>query len=297
MGAVSSSRRPLSYFSLTSLPRTSDLLWPTLRALQELGGSGTVEEIAERVIALENFTAEQQAVMHSGGPQTEIEYRLAWARTYLKAADAVLNSERGVWVITETGRALKQSDMPLIVSRYHAERRRERTQDSDDPGIDAQVELLDGNWRDQLLGKLLSMQPAAFERLSQRLLREAGFINLRVTGKSGDGGIDGTGVYQVSLVSFPIYFQCKRWRGSVGASVVRDFRGALAGRGDRGLLISTGSYTADAKKEAAREGVAPIELIDGDRLCDLLKEHGLGVVTQIQTVEVVTVSQDFFEGV
>jgi restriction endonuclease Mrr len=98
------------------------------------------------------------------------------------------------------------------------------------------------------------MSPAGFERLAQRLLREAGFISATVMGRSGDGGIDGLGVYRLSLVSFPVYFQCKRYRGSVGPGVVRDFRGAMAGRGDKGLVITTGSFTGDAKREATRDG-------------------------------------------
>ena len=142
----------------------------------------------------------------------------------------------------------------------------------------------------QLLAHLMSMQPDAFERLSSRLLREAGVDNVTVTGKSGDGGIDGRGVLRVGLVSFPVFFQSKRYQGSVGSSVVRDFRGAMAGRGDKGFLITTGTFTPEAKKEANRDGVPPVDLIDGDRLCDLLKDYELGV----RTVKVVTVDAAFF---
>jgi restriction system protein len=117
-----------------------------------------------------------------------------------------------------------------------------------------------------------------------------------VTGKSGDGGIDGTGVYRLSLVSFPVYWQCKRYKGSVGSGVVRDFRGAMVGRGDKGLLITTGTFTGDAKAEATREGAPPIDLIDGERLAQLLKEYELGVKVHLRTVEEVTVDPSFFEG-
>ena len=115
-----------------------------------------------------------------------------------------------------------------------------------------------------------------------------------VTGKSGDGGIDGLGVYRLGLVSFPVFFQCKRYQGSVGAGAVRDFRGAMAGRGDKGLLITTGSFTADAKKEATRDGAPPVDLIDGDRLCELLKRYDLGVSTTTRTVEDITIDTAFF---
>jgi restriction system protein len=138
------------------------------------------------------------------------------------------------------------------------------------------------------------MPPDGFERLAQRLLREAGFISATVTGRTGDGGIDGLGVYRMSLVSFPVFFQCKRYRGSVGAGAVRDFRGAMAGRGDKGLLITTGTFTGEAKAEATRDGAPPIDLIDGQRLCDLLKQYDLGTRTTTRVVEEVTVDQDFF---
>ena len=134
----------------------------------------------------------------------------------------------------------------------------------------------------------------AFERLAQRLLREAGFISVVVTGQSGDGGIDGLGIYRLSLMSFPVFFQCKRYSGSVGAGAIRDFRGAMSGRGDKGLLITTGTFTVDAKHEATRDGAPPIDLIDGDQLCGLLKNYGLGVETVRHEVEDVKVNLAFF---
>ena len=124
-------------------------------------------------------------------------------------------------------------------------------------------------WKEQLLETLLEISAGQLRAIGPALLREAGFISATVTGKSGDGGIDGIGVYRLSLVSFPVFFQCKRYRGSVGAGAVRDFRGAMSGRGDKGLLITTGSFTTDAKGEATRDGAPPVDLIDGERLCDL----------------------------
>jgi Restriction endonuclease len=138
------------------------------------------------------------------------------------------------------------------------------------------------------------MSPDGFERLAQRLLREAGFVSATVAGRSGDGGIDGLGICRLSLVSFPVFYQCKRYKGSVGASKVRDFRGAMACRGDKGLLITTGSFTGDAKAEATRDGAPPIDLVDGDRLCELLKVYDLGVRTTVRKVEDVTVEPSFW---
>jgi restriction system protein len=150
------------------------------------------------------------------------------------------------------------------------------------------------DWKNQLLESLMAMDPAGFERLAQRLLREADFISVNVTGRTGDGGIDGLGIYRLSLLSFPVFFQCKRYRGSVGSGAVRDFRGAMAGRGDKGLLITTGTFTADAKAESTRDGAPPVDLIDGLALCDLLKRYELGVRTTVRQVEDITVEPDFF---
>lgn len=139
------------------------------------------------------------------------------------------------------------------------------------------------------------MQPDAFERLAQRLLREAGFVRVEVRGKSGDGGIDGVGVLRVNLVSFQVYFQCKRWQGSVGSREIRDFRGALQGRADKGLFVTTGTFTSQAADEATRDGAIAIDLIDGNRLCELLKQYNLGVETTL--IEYVSVSPEWFSSI
>lgn len=139
------------------------------------------------------------------------------------------------------------------------------------PATDEPEEPPELSWKEKLLDVILSLESNAFERLCQRLLRESGFTKVEVTGKSGDGGIDGVGVLRVNLLSFHVLFQSKRFRGSVGASVIRDFRGAMVGRADKGLVLTTGNFTADARREATRDGAPAIDLIDGDALCDLLK--------------------------
>lgn len=278
------------------LPSYKDLLWPTLQAVRNLGDSASIEEIVEEVPRQQHFSEEQQAVLHGKGSQTEIEYRLAWARSYLKGMGLLINSGRGVWSLTEHGRSVKEAEIEQLhkehVVKLGRERRQKRNQNED---VQDSEDARQTSWRDNLLAALMAMPPDAFERLAQRLLREAGFINATVTGRSGDGGIDGLGVYRISLVSFPVFFQCKRYRGSVSSSAVRDFRGAMAGRGDKGLLITTGTFTADAKAEATRDGAPPVDLIDGQRLCDLLKQYELGVATTVRQVEDVTVNTEFFQ--
>lgn len=283
------------------IPPYNELLWPTLWVVRELGHTAKLEEIDEFVVELLGFTDAQMAILHKDGPRSEVEYRLAWARTYLKGMGALDNPSRGTWVTTDLGKALTESEIEPRRKAYLArlaEDRKRRKRAAQEAGADPDLADEDGeetdDWREELLQVLLAMNPTDFEHLAKRLLRAAGFINATVTGGAGDGGIDGVGVYRLSLVSFPVYFQCKRYKGTVGPEKVRDFRGAMQGRGDKGLLITTGSFTAEAKKEATRDGAPPIDLIDGERLCDLLREHSLGVETTIRTIEDVRVNSEFF---
>jgi len=143
---------------------------------------------------------------------------------------------------------------------------------------------------------LRDMTPAGFERLIQRLLSESGFTQVEVIGRSGDGGIDGQEILRLGgLISFNVIFQCKKWQNSVGAGVVRDFRGAMVGRADKGLIITTGTFTKDATKEAARDGAPAIDLIDGDQLAEKLKQLSLGVITKKIEVEQVTVDSEWLQ--
>jgi restriction system protein len=199
-----------------------------------------------------------------------------------------------MWIITELGSTIRESDLVGVL--HEARRRRgknapeaesESLRNEEDPTAEF-------DWTTCLLRVLTAMSPGSFERLAQRLLREAGFLKVEVTGKSGDGGIDGVGVVRIQgLLSFHVHFQCKRYKGTVGSSAIRDFRGAMVGRSDKGLFITTGTFTADAKQEATRDGAPPIDLIDGERLCQLLKEHKLGVQTRL--VEEVTVEPSWFD--
>jgi len=280
--------------SAQEIPQYQRLLWPCLVAMRDLGGSGSIDEIVERVLEESDFTDEQQSVLHNDGPGTEIEYRLAWARTYLKGMGLATNSQRGIWSLTDEGRVVDEPELEPLRQAYILRQREQRRLSLEMASEDDGEEAGDATWQQQLLDSLMSMKPDAFERLAQRLLREAGFVNATVTGRSGDGGIDGLGVYRMSLVSFPVFFQCKRYVGSVGAGAVRDFRGAMAGRGDKGLLITTGTFTSDAKAEATRDGAPPLDLIDGIRLCELLKQYELGVSVTQRTVEDVSVTKEFF---
>ena len=150
-------------------------------------------------------------------------------------------------------------------------------------------------WQEELLDHILRMSPSGFERLVQRLLRESGFIQVEVTGQSGDGGVDGHGILRLGgLLSFHVIFQAKRWKGAVGASQVRDFRGAMVGRADKGLLITTGAFTKDAIREATRDGAPAIDLVDGDQLVEKLKQLSLGVSVRRIETEQISIDHDWF---
>ena len=161
--------------------------------------------------------------------------------------------------------------------------------DGDNAGVDQ------SDWKHDLLSAVKAMVPDGFERLSERLLREAGFTKVEVRGQSGDGGIDGVGVLRANIVSFQVYFQFKKWKGSLGSKKIRDFRGALQSRADKRLFITTGNFTSQASEEATRDGATAIDLIDGDRLCDLLRQYSLGVRTKM--VEDVTVESEWFRSI
>jgi restriction system protein len=278
------------------LPSYRRMLWDALRALQQLGGSGHKSEITPLALSLGSLDEAQQAKMMPNGRLTEAEYKLNWCYTALKAVGYMSNSGGGVWALTEAGTRLTEADMDDVrreIARYYrAARRRNRDEAEEQAPEDdvAETDVAEADaWKDDLLARMKAMDPAAFERLCQRLLREAGFEKVEVTGRSGDGGIDGVGLLRIGLVSFPTYFQCKRYADSVGAGAVRDFRGAMAGRGEKGVIISTATFTPAARQEATRDGVPPIDLVDGNELCDLLRKHRVGVTVTPRTVEDVAV--------
>jgi restriction system protein len=278
--------------SQPKVPTFDELMWPALVAMKELGGSATHEELLEKVIEMQGIPEAVQNVMHTER-QTKISYNLAWAKTYLGKAGALENPSHGVWAITEKGKALTEEAVKQIPVEVRKQYRLEKDKKPKGPKEDEDFQPEAKDWKDGLLAVLTDQIKAdAFERLAQRILRESGFVKVEVTGRSGDGGIDGVGVLRLALLSFQVYFQCKKYKGSVPASAIRDFRGAMVGRTDKGLFITTGTFTAEAKKEATRDGAPAIDLIDGDLLCDLLKSLKLGVATKM--VEEVSIEPEWF---
>lgn len=271
-------------------PQFVRYLGPVLEALQQLGGSGRPDEVRSIIAQKLNVSEQEQSELLPSKVQPRFDNQVHWARFYLSKAGLLDSSTRGVWALTEKGRAalpLTDSDARKVfreVSGRFAKAKPGRAPRDDSPPIEDQlVPSTDAtsvrqDYREEVAAKLQSLSASGFERFCQRLLRESGFQEVSVTGRSGDGGIDGIGILQVNaLVSFKVLFQCKRYTGSVTAAQVRDFRGAMMGRADKGIIITTGSFTADARKEAVRDGVPPIELVDSEKLVGMLEHLELGL--------------------
>ena len=277
------------------LPTFDRLMNPLLRALRALGGSGSIEEIYDKVVELEKLPDDVLSQLHDPekSNQTEVGYRLAWARTYLRKYGLLENSARGLWSLTAAAKDVSEVEPPLVVRTVRGLDKKaapEAQYETLPPEVDTEAE-----WQQKLHFILTQkLAPAAFERLVQRILRESGFTQVEVTGRSGDGGIDGRGIARINgLMSFHVLFQCKKYKGSVSSGEIRDFRGAMVGRADKGLFITTGTFSPSAVKEATRDGAPPIDLVDGDELAAKLKELGLGIKREL--VELVTVDDSWFE--
>ena len=285
-------------------PTQLELVEPTFSALVESGGSATINEIYDRVVAMLNLPDSVIDEPHKGNAsqQTELEYQLAWARTRLKNYGAISNSKRGVWMITPEfadKTSISRSDVTEHIKKTKlagkTDAEAEQILNNGDPtddGIDAPEEL--EPWKTELADTLHNMNPYAFERLAMLLLRECGFSQVRVTKKSGDGGIDGTGKLRINgIFSFNVAFQCKRYTGSVSAGDIRDFRGSLTTDIEKGIFITTGTFTRAAREEASNAGKQQIDLIDGTEFIGKLIEYRLGVTEKT----IYEVDKAFFEKV
>ncbi len=194
------------------------------------------------------------------------------------------DSTRGVWTLTAKGRGttLTLEDAQQIFHKWveiHQKARNERSeaeilveQEEEDP------ETIEHTLTPNLLEVLQNVTPKGFEDICKRLLREHDFENVEVVGQSHDGGIDGYGTLELNpFVRMKVLFQCKRYKGTVSRAQVGDFRNAMIGRAEKGLILTTGIFSEDARREAIRDGAPPIELIDGKKLVALFEKVNLGV--------------------
>jgi restriction system protein len=258
---------------------------PLLDALRDLGGSANTREAIEAVAKRMDVTDEERQITLKSGVE-RFSNQVRWARQYLVWEGLVDASKRGVWSLTPKGLGthLSLDDAKLIHKKLgqrirgkqeggtESEFAKPLDQPADTPQSDDETDLA------RYLSVLGGLSAKGFEHYCLRLLREAGFERLEVTGRSNDGGVDGEGVLQVNdLVSFNVVFQCKKWQGAVPPKEVRDLRGAMAGRAEKGIFLTTSRFTSNARNEAERAGASQIELVDGEKLFEMAKKYGLGL--------------------
>jgi restriction system protein len=265
-----------------------------LATLQANGGAGNSTNVIEQVIEKLGITEDELEQVTSNG-HSRIRNQIQWARFYLFKAGLIENSERGTWRLTNEGLEKKLSDDDVYTMFRSVQESVKKT-----PTVTpkkSEIKFEDTTTEDEehavkLLNLIQSLSAAGFEKLCKRLLTEIGINDITVTGGSGDQGIDGKGIVKLNdVVSLNIVFQCKRYKETVSPHHVRDFRGAMQGRGEKGLIITTGRFTKEAKNEAYRDGVTPIELIDGDRLVELFEKQTLG----LKPVIVFEIDYEFFK--
>lgn len=268
---------------------------PTIKALKYLGDSGTSDEIKDYLIDDGNISEKELEEKFKSGV-TKIDNRFTWAKIYLREAGFIKILENNLIQLTEEGRNanLTETEVAKLIKKLHGDlikngKKNKPILPSEESEI---INVEDVEHQKELLSKIYSLSPAGFERLCQRFLRESGFTKVIVKGKSGDGGIDGEGILEINpLVSLKVIFQSKRYKETVSSSQVRDFRGAMQGRAEKAIIITTGSFTQEAKKEAIRDGVPPIELVDGEKLVELFEQKELGLRRKI----VYEIDEDFFD--
>lgn len=286
------------------VPRYGDLIQPTFIALKNLGGSGSNDEILDKIIEILSLTNDIVDVPHKDSSSiTELSYQAAWARTYLKKYGAIENSARSVWSIKPDFVQIDRVDPKHIISAIAREKVKNRRAsrkalESDEDPIETADQSEESSlpdevkpWRTKLAEILQNMEPFGFERLAQRILRECGFTQVEVTKKSGDGGIDGTGKLKINgIFSFNVAFQCKRYSGQVGPGTIRDFRGSLTTDIEKAVMITTGVFTRAAIEEASNPGKQQIDLMDGEELITKIVEYGIGV-KEVKSYEI---DEEFF---
>ena len=286
------------YVVIMKFPDHYELIVPTIKALKDMGGTATLAEITKKVIELEKYPEEIQNETQKGDRRTKLEYRLAWARTYMKKyLNAVEDKSRGLWSLTTEGLKLNISDPQRIIDIANENKKKDlKVHEPKNAKIEIEEENIKDetdDWKSELLNIINESSPKSFEKLSQRVLRESGCIDVNVQGGANDKGIDGSAVLRLGLISFPIRFQCKRYASSpVTPKEVREFRGSL-GPINKGIFLTTSTFTKLAIEESQDPTKGTIDLIDGDRLCDLLREYKIGVNEKKD----VNIDKDFFKNI
>lgn len=272
---------------------------PLLDALRDLGDSGRPVEVSSRIAQNLELPEEMlDATLKSGGKK--FHNQVAWARQYLVWEGYLDSSKHGTWKLTSKGKKARLTidDAKAIVKKWVAFHQKARQQkvDNTQPEMLLEIDTEEPSEADEatLIEVLRSLSPEGFEKVCRELLRESGFENVEVTGRPADGGIDGYGTLEVNpFVSFKVLFQCKRYAAgnTVSRAQVGDFRNAMIGRAEKGIMITTSTFSNQAVQEANRDGAPAIELVDGQKLVEMFERVELG----LRKKTVYTVDIAYFE--
>lgn len=276
---------------------------PLLDALRNLGDSGKPREVSNRIATNLNLPDSiLDETLKSGG--NKFHNQVAWARQYLVWEGLLDSSKHGTWKLTAKGKntRLNEEESHMLFLKWvaiHQKNRSERSGASVESSMPEEHDEIQPDESEQnshiiLIDVLRQLSPSGFEKVCRELLRESGFENVEITGRGADNGIDGYGTLELNpFVSFKVLFQCKRYKEdqSVSRAQVGDFRNAMIGRAEKGILITTSSFSNAAIKEANREGAPPVELIDGEKLVKMFERAELGVTKKT----IFTVDLTYFE--
>ncbi len=265
-----------------------------LDALRELGGSATPREVYDAVARLAKVPDEKRFAKLGGG-NLRYPNQVAWARQYLVWEGLLSSPKRGLWMLTAEGKNkhLACEDSREIFLKWVAIHRDRREASKASASIsksataptgevestpeDQEVEPTSESYKEEMLAQLQALTPEAFERFCADLLKHLGLERVEVTGGPADKGIDGEGYLPIGpIVTVKVAFQCKRLRGAVSSKQVQSFQGAI-GAAEKGIFFTTGYFTDSARDAARSPGCKPIELIDCDRLLELLETNEFGL--------------------
>lgn len=285
------------------LPTERNVDLPLLKVLADADGPLPMSTAVDNVTKLfPKITQEDLAGRLKNGT-SRWRNRVQWARQRLLINGELDGSVRGVWKITGKGKARIEREWsswrpayselsPAGASAETILKRESQDEENPQEAFDDALDKLNENLQTEILNVLLIIDPPLFESIIGQLLEKMRYGNPEVTGRSGDGGIDGTcSLDALGLVK--LHFQAKRWKNQVGAREIRDFIGGIQTfRGEYGIFVTTSDFTKDAIETAKRSG--KVRLVDGQEMAKLMIKHGLGV--DKTPVHVAKIDRDYFEG-
>jgi restriction system protein len=271
------------------LPAVVGFIPRILTALRQMNGVAKAGAVKAAVVQAVSDAGESMndQMLASGVPKYQND--IYWARMYLVNAgllEPAKTAGHGTWKLTTLGWESAEDMQTAAAIYYQTASKGGKNKDETDmpaPSGDDLQQDIEGtvDWQVQLKEILWSLSDQGFEHLCAAIMTANGLDQIKVTGKSGDKGIDGMGLMYLdgaSLVSIRVAWQCKRYTtGSVRSMEVRNFRGSMDHKTDHGIIFTTSTFTPDAMAESVDLGKTPIRLVPLDQLIQTLKDLKLGV--------------------